>query len=59
MSRYSKKHYEDIAGIIRLSRLPIPEGTVINGPLLTLALITLFEQDNPNFDRERFLEATR
>ena len=57
MSRYSKKHYEDIERVIKNS------GVIKYSELAYLRLITdfalLFEQDNPNFDRERFLEATR
>ena len=56
MSRYSKKHYEDIAKIIYEMA---DGGDYLNKNILVSKLAFMFSQDNPNFDRERFLEATR
>ena len=62
MSRYSKKHYEDTAKIINGAMKDWRDGyssgddAIIN---IAYSLADLFEKDNPNFDRERFLEATR
>ena len=58
MSRYSKKHYEDIAEIIRLTRDDgSRSGYYMDNMVERLTI--MFSADNPNFDRERFLEATR
>jgi len=45
-----KKHYEAIASIVKLNF----DGTQ---PVLARDLADYFEQDNPKFDRARFLEA--
>ena len=56
MSRYSKKHYEDIAEIID----NISDGTNhINRETLIRCLAVMFRQDNPNFDWDRFVEACK
>ena len=46
----TKKHYEAIASIVKLNF----DGTQ---PVLARDLADYFEQDNPKFDRARFLEA--
>ena len=53
MSRYSKKHYEDIAAIIKGTN----EGSdYITKFSLVTNLALMFKQDNPNFDWDRFVE---
>ena len=59
MSRYSKKHYEDIARVIKESRKSDGSDYPINQYSLLDNLILLFSADNPNFDLERFLKTTK
>lgn len=53
---FTKQHYEAIADIIRGSKRP--DGT-IDGVSLEAGLISFFKNDNPLFDRERFLAVCR
>jgi hypothetical protein len=59
----SRKHYEAIAADIkrRFKLIPDPDGRdqELAGQLFGVAndLADLFEADNPNFDRGRFLKA--
>ena len=53
---FTKQHYEAIAAIIRGSTRP--DGS-IDGVSLEAGLISFFKNDNPLFDRERFLAACR
>lgn len=55
----SKKHYQAIAAAIYDTRAKMPEradaGVVLT--IVTNKLLDIMEEDNPRFDRERFVEA--
>ena len=57
---FTKKHYEAIASVLYSVDCYIPEDSnrFYSGQfkqLLIEALCAMFEEDNPNFDRERFI----
>lgn len=45
---FQKRHYEAIAKVLNLDPYTVPA-----------ALADMFKKDNPNFDREKFLDACR
>jgi hypothetical protein len=47
---FTKRHYEAIADTIRKSEFQINKGII-------KALINLFSEDNPRFDKAKFLKA--
>ena len=53
MSRYSKKHYEDIAVMLYQYRF------APNHTSLITAFARMFSEDNPNFDLARFIKACK
>lgn len=57
MSKYTKKDYLTIADEIAKSRLQTieKENMAVNLNVLIDNIATMFENDNPDFDRERFL----
>ncbi len=64
MAKYARRHYEDIAAIINshlkateLEKLEISKGKIEVLSSLYVNFANLFQQDNQNFDRERFLKA--
>lgn len=70
MANFSKRHYEQIAGIIAALREndngPKPESTFGQGmregaknrmEVMQGALVRIFARDNPRFDAERFNKA--
>ena len=52
-SKYQKRHYEDVARLLKSSRDPCPACITV----LAAEFANLFTADNPLFDRERFLMA--
>ena len=64
MARYSKKHYEDFSNLVAEEMITYPDGTVVPYTLISRRrliqkLATLFKQDNPNFDWDRFVESCK
>ena len=63
--KFSKKHYEAIAAVIKTigedveAQGPIVHGEIMPGVIeVTSALTIMFAQDNDRFDSEAFLKAT-
>lgn len=60
-SRYQKRHYEDMATILRITRPTILAGdsAITIWAQIRKEMIQLFKNDNPtNFDADRFEVAT-
>lgn len=55
--RYSRRHYEQFAGIIRDMRCARPLFTDDYLEVFTNKLVATFRADNPRFDAARFLAA--
>jgi hypothetical protein len=53
MAKFSRKHYQDVARIVKNIR-PLDQLLDVAG-----AFVTLFEADNNRFDREHFLAVVR
>jgi len=58
--RYAKRHYEDVARIFRECRERglAPEEKFIVEDVLEHDFIEMFRRDNPNFDEDRFAQAS-
>lgn len=68
-AKYSRRHYEDFAEILRVHRpnraewiergagLPAYHGALGEHDRIGAEIIDLFTRDNPRFDRERFIVA--
>lgn len=60
---FTRQHYETIAGILSRYRRPVAGQAVLSAPdtvrVIAQDLADFFEQDNPNFDRNRFLLAVQ
>lgn len=59
---FQRRHYEAIAAVVRLAMSKI-DGLNLRDPeegaaLVTAGLSSLFAEDNPRFNRERFINAT-
>ena len=52
---FTRKHYEKIADILKEHR----ESNFVSHDLLADKFAELFAEDNPRFDRTRFIEAVR
>jgi len=50
----SRKHYVEIAKVLNVVLPNMPSDSFV---LLSLKLMDVFQEDNPRFDRERFLSA--
>lgn len=62
-SKYARRHYQDVAAVIASMdsyrdevRSPTVDGAI---DAIMHKFADLFEQDNPNFKRDRFLAAVR
>lgn len=58
MSRMSKKHYEAIARILADARDAGTDEAFHTVSAITVQLAKVFEEDNPRFDSQRFIDAT-
>jgi len=66
--KYSKRHYEDIAGVLRATRPNLEKDTqrgqreLEDSRELWLRVrnrfVELFKEDNPRFSEEKFIKAT-
>jgi len=54
---FTKKHYKTIAEIVNLRTFEYENRDVIDPELLVYDLTDYFAQDNPQFDRQKFLDA--
>ena len=57
-NRYSKRHYEDIADVLRTVKERVRSGDLGVGVMdyaIQNGLADLFEKDNPRFNRARFI----
>lgn len=54
---FSKKHYEAIAQTIRDEIQPVAVSNAVLVPVVIHKLADLFQHDNPNFKRDRFVHA--
>lgn len=58
----TKKNFQAVADVILRIRPRVDDLNGPNGPttleLVVQELVRIFEADNPNFDRDRFIEAT-
>lgn len=65
MPKYSRRHYEDVAKIMlynlnqsKAARIKEDkEGQLHRSLVTTMCFVDMFEADNPQFDRDRFLKA--
>ena len=53
----TKKDYIRLAGILLESKLNDQEGIHFNGDKLVSRLCGILKEDNPNFNKEKFLQA--
>ncbi len=54
---FSQRHYDAIAGTIRQKKILIKDECRDSICELLLTVITMFEHDNPKFDRVKFIDA--
>lgn len=54
---FTRQHYKAIAGIVRNSTVNKTSKPVINREILIRELTNYFAEDNPRFDRQKFLAA--
>lgn len=57
MSRYQRRHYEDVAKI--LNRIHTRYGEGLEFKFILGEFVNLFKEDNPKFDFHRFIEECR
>lgn len=53
---FTRKHYKAIAGIVKLAH---NDDDTISTPVLLNGISKMFENDNPRFDRSKFIKACK
>ena len=54
---FQRRHYTKVAELLKRQRMHYSLGYRRASNYMIMAFVTMFENDNPNFDRSRFLKA--